>query len=171
MIVELERRTREEFFGDDAATHLDYAELWVASGKTLLDLAKSISGATGLHVMYESLRRYLLSQAENAAERLANARARGAHPLVEEALATAEGAEQLDKDQIPAAKLLTDTRLRVAEMWNRAELGTKAGVSVTVNVAGMHLDALRQRPAVVAVEPDLALESGANAPDYEIVTS
>lgn len=143
MKEELERRTRELFPLDPSATHLDYAEHWVADGGTLVSLAKSVSGSTGTHVMRETLRRYI-NAFDGAEARLGAARIHASHAMVEDAqdLADADHA----KEDVPRAKLRIDTKLKVAQLYNRTEFGeSKGGNSITINVNTLHLNALRNR--------------------------
>lgn len=164
MITELERRTREEFGPLSTETHADYAALWLENGGTLLSLAQSISGALGLQVMYASLNRYLReidAEWESAVQR---ARARGSYAMVDEAIGKAD--QQLDKDDVPAAKLSVDTKLKVAAMFNRSAFGENKGVNVSISLGSQALDAFRRRSVATArVVPELA----APAEDAEVI--
>jgi hypothetical protein len=163
MLAELERRTREEL--GDESTHLDYAEYWLESGKTMYDLARSISGALGMQVMYASLNRYIESLSENARDRLSHARARGAHPLVEQAISITS--RKIVKEDVPLAKLRADTRLRVAAMWNRDEFGAKPS-QVNINLNTLHIDALRQ--AYIAPPTQSLAIADAIDTEYELLS-
>lgn len=168
MVAELERRTREEF-GEEGGTHLDYVEQWLESGRTLYSLAQSIGGTIGMQVMYATLKRHIDSIAADAGDRIIHARASGAHALVEQSIGISNGrmSQPIDAQR---AKLRADTRLRVAALWNRDEFGQKPGVGVTINVNGLHLDALTHRPPQVAiVAAPLAITSDIDA-DYELVS-
>lgn len=149
MIDELTRRAHEEI-GDEAMP-LDYAEAWIASGKTILALAEELTRATGEQIMRERLTRYLHEQ-ENADSRLSRARARGAHAMVEDALTIADTPMET-REEIAQAKLRTDVRTWIAERWNREELGARNGPQINVSIGALHLDALRVR---VIAEPEQA---------------
>lgn len=167
MIAELEKRTRAEF-GEEPASHVDYAEVWIASGGTLLELARDISVVVMGKEQHDYIRREVLSKYLNglegqaSADTLSRARARGAHAL-------AEGARQLAKDTpanrdaVAAAKLEIETTLWLAERWNREELGQQRGPNVSITFNALHLDALRARATAVASVPAPALAAGDSA--------
>jgi hypothetical protein len=147
MILALDQRTRIHF-EDDEHTSLDYVDQWISGGGTLIQLAREIeeddSAAAGL--LAQHITRYLHSIFGEAAvtARIQLARQRGAHALVEKNLDTADTVK--GKDDVPAAKLQIDTRAWLAGKWNRPELGeSKAGVNVQINVAQLHVDAMRKR--------------------------
>ena len=74
------------------------------------------------------------------------------------------------RDKITLAKAKSDTKLRVASMWNQREFGQKAQANVSITFNTLHMDALRHSPtAIVAVEEQHAI-SGAIEPDYEIAS-
>lgn len=160
MIAELERRTREEMY--DGATHLDYAESWVASGRSILQLANEISAATKLDIFREALRRYLYElDPGKAQERLDRARAQCAYGLIESANTIADGAKE---ESIGVARLQVQTRQWTAERYNRDAFGTPKGPNISISIHGLHLDALRARtvseqdaiPAAIAQADELA---------------
>jgi hypothetical protein len=153
MILELDQRTRSHF-EDDEHTSLDYVDQWISGGDTLIQLAREIaednSAAEGL--LAQHITRYLSSIFGEAAvsARIQLARRRGAHALAERNLDTAD--EVKGKDDVPAAKLKIDTRIWLAGKWNRDELGeSKAGVNVQINVAQLHVDAMRKRAVTMQV--------------------
>jgi hypothetical protein len=146
IIAELTRRAIEKLERADA-TPLDYAEEWVASGDTLVGLAKDLSGVLGVEVWRAQLSKILHEIGGSEAEaRLERARRAGAHALAEASRDIADD-ESLEKDDVPRAKLRIDTRLRIAEAWNPSELGRKQGTVVNVTIGNLHLDSLRSRPA------------------------
>lgn len=155
MIAELTRRAHEEI-GDDA-TPLDYAVLWVENGKTILALAEDLTRTMQTTIDRPQLSHYL-NQQEEGETRLSAARARGAHALVEDAIAIAD--KPMDtKEEIAQAKLRTDVRTWIAERWNREELGTRNGPQINISVGNLHMDALRFR---VVEEPE---QMALTAPD------
>lgn len=104
---------------------------------------------------------------ERRADACARARARAADAIAERAVERAQetynraGLGFADKVEVAAAKLATDVDRWIAGIWNRDKYGEQRG-AVTVNLAVLHLDALRQptaalRPAERAVEalPDV----------------
>jgi hypothetical protein len=152
MIAELIRRGRELADEGDTRTDndlaLEYIDGWVSDGRTLLELAESLSAATGLDIYRHAVSKWVAEVAPGGDEgaALTRARARGAHALAEQAIMTA-GNAPAERDFIALSKLRIDTNLRVAEVWNRAEFGKQqpgASVSISLNVA--HLTALRDRP-------------------------
>lgn len=153
MIAELQRRAAEEH--GDANAVIEYVEDYVASGKTLTDLAKSISAVCRTHVMRESLSKFIHSLGENGEieARLLRARARGAHSIAEETLVIADEA---DEDDVQVAALKVKTRQWLAGKWNRDEFAEQKGTNVSISFNSLHLDALRTRAtAVGSVSPAL----------------
>ena len=157
--------TRAEF-GDDEASHLDFAELWVASGRTIQDLANVLTqrlfpaaeGQPPADVIYrEALSKYLSSLERAATEgTLARARARGAHALAEASVSLADTAT---KDTASAVGVQVRSRQWLAERWNAAEFGQQK-VGVSVNIGTLMLDALRQPlPARIAIPGAIAEEA------------
>ena len=159
MVKELERRTRELFPEDENATHLDYAEHYVANGGTLVSLALSVASATGTHVMRESLRRYI-HKMDGAEGRLGQARIHSSHAMVEESMAILDD-DDIKRDDVPRAKMRVDGKLKVAQMFNRAEFGENKSTQINVSLGSLHLAALRARemPQITArvIEDDEVL--------------
>lgn len=164
MVKELERRTRELFPEDENATHLDYAEHYVANGGTLVSLARSVAGATGTHVMRESLRRYI-TKMDGAEGRLGQARIHSSHAMVEESMEILD--DDIAREDVPRAKMRVDGKLKVAQMFNRAEFGENKNTQINVSLGALHIAALRARemPQITArvIEADdvLMIEEGA----------
>lgn len=154
MIAELERRRVAE----ELESQLEYAELWISSGGTILSLAESLSASLSPLVVHrEALSKHLNGLETGAEARLDSARARGSFALVEKAASIAD--QKHDKDDVPGVKLSVDTKLRVAAMFNRDQLGEKRGVNVSISLSGQTLDAFRRRSVATArVIP--ALEAG-----------
>ena len=154
MVEALEARTRAAFPGDETKTHLDLAELWLSSGKTMLALAEDLSGMMEwpegeerddkpLGCSAEMIRRHLVSSsgADETETRLSRARITGSHRLSDETLSIADKVKH--KDDVPAARLQVSARQWVAQQWNPAEFGQSKGGGVTVNICALHLDALK----------------------------
>lgn len=146
----------------DAALNAREDEIfdWIENGDTLYDIARR----AGVH--RGALTRWL-NRTEARTERFARARARAADNIADDArrdtdeLVKRAACGQADKVEVAAAKLATDVKRWTAGIWNRDRYGEQRG-AVTVNLAVLHLDALRQptaalRPAERAVEalPDV----------------
>jgi hypothetical protein len=154
MIAELERLTRQEF-GDEPASHLDYAELWVASGHTILELAdvlsKRIFPTPDGQEPVDRIHREALSKYLNGLEKqrdegtLTRARARASHALAEETLKLADGANE---DNVQVVALQVRSRQWLTEKWNAAEFGQQKP-GLTINIGTLMLEALRQPPPPV----------------------
>lgn len=166
MIAELTKRAAE--MGEPGASPLDYAVEWVASGKTVLDLAASLSAATGFDFLRESVSRYLHTFPE-AEQRLERARRRGAHGLVDQAVEIVDATEgEESREAIASAKLRADTRLWVAERWDRDGLGQKPSATVNLTINTLHIDALRRRATVALDAPDTPALPAVDAEDVTI---
>lgn len=146
LMGELERRTREEFAdesGECIATHLDYAVSWVASGKTIRALAEDIAATLGESMSREFVSRYFHTAfGDEANQRLTEARARGAHALVEEAQAIVDAAPE-QREALQKAKMRADMRTWLSERWNREEFGAPKGAHLQIDVAQLHINAMR----------------------------
>lgn len=57
------------------------------------------------------------------------------------------------KEDIAAARLANDADQWIAGVWNRQRYGQQNAASVTVNIGQLHMEALRQAPAIAAVRP------------------
>ncbi|MDI3304682.1 MAG: hypothetical protein QJR04_25370 [Burkholderia multivorans] len=129
---------------------------WIENGDTLYDIARR----AGVH--RGALTRWL-NRTEERTERFARARARAADNIADDARRDADELVKraelgmADKVDAAAVKLATDVKRWTAGVWNRDRYGEQRGPSVTINLAGLHLDALRQaqaalRPAERAAE-------------------
>jgi hypothetical protein len=147
MILELEQRTRS-YFEDDEHTVLDYVVAWTEEGGTLVKLAAEIAEDVRecKDLTSGQISTYLRSVFGEAQvkPRLDLARARGAHALAEKNLEATQLVKF--KDDVPAAKLKSDQVAWIAGKWNRPDFGEpRAGMNVNINIAQLHLDAMRQR--------------------------
>lgn len=142
MVAELTRRAIAEL-GEDAGP-LDYAEMWVASGNTILALANDLSATLSVTFLREQVTRYLHS-IEGAEERLTRARTRSARGLAEEALDIVDKASAESREALTKAKMQADVRHWMAERYDRDAFGQKQQTNVAISLNVLHLDALRAR--------------------------
>ena len=143
IIRELTNRARAEI--DDSAGPIDYAVMWVESGKTLAALAADITRVSGLTIEREQVSRVLNTITDDAAERLARARVRGGHAMVETTLEQTEAlADRVREEnaQVATQRELNSQRWRLAGVWN-PELREQRGANVSITLNNLHLDALR----------------------------
>jgi hypothetical protein len=156
---------REGFAGPDAP--LLWALSEIEAGVPVAQLWKVVQEEVGETSVRGWAYTVLYALAPDARQRVKEARKIGAHALVDEAL------EISDRPAGTAAeaasnRLAVDTRLRIAGIFNREELGDSAPkVQVSLSVAQLHLDALRRR-AVATVETPKQISDG---PDYEALPS
>lgn len=163
LIAELERRGKLE---DPPLSGLDYVCEWVAGGQTMRDLVRDVNVTTKLDLNLDTT---LLSSYVNATkegkQKMIQARAAAAHILAEQGMEILDDADE-DRDAIAKAKGRAEYRRWLAGAWNREAYGQQqAQVSVNVNLAQLHIDAMRKREIPV-VAPQPALEAGA---DYEVL--
>lgn len=135
----------------EECTPLEWVEHWVESGKTLVALADAISEVAGLTVERGQLSRIVNELEPGAEGRLANARTRGGHALLElnvadtDALSVSEDSALVQKQ-----RELNSQRSRIAAVWNRELAEQKGSTSVAITINTMHLDALRRANTVSA---------------------
>lgn len=147
MIDELERMTRERYDGEDdaaAMTPLDMLCDWVASGQTIVKLCDELEERTGHEYDTRQVTRYLERYGDVQA-RLTDARAEGAHNLIDNVIELVENSSETNEAQ---AKVRNQVSVRqwVAERWNRGAFGApKQGVNVQLNIGAMFLDSFRRR--------------------------
>jgi hypothetical protein len=145
LVLELEQRARVHFEGEPH-TILDYVCEWLADGKTMRALGNELSDKVNLDLSHAHIMAALTRHFDKAevTERLAEARERGAYAMVDDAVEDAVRVKH--KDDVPAVRVRNDARFWTAQRFNRRNLGEpKPGVNVTLNVAALHLDAMRQR--------------------------
>lgn len=169
LIAELERRTREAFEDEPEATHMDFVEDWQARGFTLNKLGQECGLGEN---MGEFISRYLSRTfgKENVSPRLADARARGAHRMVDQTLDLADKATE---DDVQVKRLQVATLQWTAEAWNRTDYGKQRGPVVNVSIAELHLEALKAvnakhsaLPAAIAVDAEvLSIEESTTSND------
>ena len=88
------------------------------------------------------------------------ARARAADHLAVETLAIADDVAE-DQAAIAKARLRTDTRKWLASKWNAAQYGDSKGVQVNLNLADLHLQAVKvvkpvHEPDTLTLEAEVA---------------
>jgi hypothetical protein len=170
---ELARRTADYFELSDAiageeTTHttLDYVADWVESGNTLKELAASLTTTLEHEVTYARLMATLREEhgAGTVEERLDASRARASHSLAEHALELVDAKADTNVEVSRAASRAR-TRQWMAERYNPSKYGQSKGVSVSVSVGSLHLDALRHLSTIVTPASQHALPSPAHNSD------
>lgn len=121
----------------------DRLEERIASGETVADLAREILRPDGVPISRNFLS-LLLHHDPVRSARLKALRPEQAAAMVDHALHLVDHAP-LDREGINKAKVQSDLRLKVAGFLDRQQWGEKQAVNVQVNVAELHLDALRHR--------------------------
>lgn len=129
---------------------LDYVACWVADGKTVKALALELTTELHFEVWAETLLRMLKRTfgelpTESA---LDAARVRASHAMAEEALELVDAQADTQVDVSRAASRAR-SRQWLAERYNPQRFGQSKGVTVSINVASLHLDALRSTPKAV----------------------
>ena len=151
LIAALEQRTRAELGdnepGEAPFTPLDLAVAHIASGGTILGLAREIAAEIGEPISRELLSRLLhTNYGPEADRRLNEARKQGAHAMVEEAREIVDNAP-VQRDAINHAKMRADARTWLASRFNREAFGEQRNVQVSVSPGQLHLQALQHRAA------------------------
>jgi hypothetical protein len=153
--------------GDPQYTRLDYVCCWLAEGKTVKSLAQELTDSLHFEVWAETLLRQLRRDyGEGAVDSaLDAARARASHSLAEEALDLVDKADRDSSSAVSKAQAQARSRQWMAERYNPGRFGSNKGVSVSISVSDLLLDALRARPKIVTGSP---LASIAHADAREI---
>lgn len=163
MIVELTRRAAEA--GEGAAPE-DVVCALVASGETLIEVARRLEQDTGLPISPGIVGAWMNADPKRKAA-LAEARKQSAPILAEQAMEILDDVDE-DRDAIAKAKAQADLRTWLASKYDRQTFGNDAAqVNVQLNLGQLHLDALRQRAAITATTAPMLPPAG---PDYETVT-
>lgn len=172
---ELAKRLAEYFEpeeGEPQPTALDYVCARVEGGTTTKALAQELTQSIGYEVDYAMLIRHLSAAfgAERTDQEIDTARARASHLHVETAL---EIVDEPQHDAAGVSRAASRARQRnwMAERQNRKGYGQDKGVSVSISVGSLHLDALRAATARVSAVPEQhALPSGsAVTVDAEVI--
>jgi hypothetical protein len=154
-------------FPDEQKDALDYVCAWLEDGKTMLELARSMTAEkypdaaidddTVIHFSPNIVRRVLLDlyDREKVDQRLRDSRTVGAHAMVDRATDILDSVDAYTKEAVSLAKERANVRLWSAPRYNRAELGDvpKTQVNVQVNNGEAHVTSMLRRRVVVA-RPD-----------------
>lgn len=144
---ELAKRASSAFDPDDdepTPTALDYVCYRIETRTTVKALAKELAEATSYPIDDAMLSRFLRAQYgdENTDHALDAARARASHGYAEESIEILDG-YAADSTDVSRAQSRARGRQWLAERWNSAKYGNQKGVSVSVSIGSLHLDALR----------------------------
>lgn len=138
----------------------------IASGETVADVARTVLKPDGQPISRNFLSTLLHADPARSAQ-VYRARDEGSDAMVDDGLHLVDKA-QSDRDSIAKAKVQAEMRLKVAGFISRERWGeTKQAVTVTVNAATLHVDALRHR-IIEACRPVAALgreSTEGSAPD------
>lgn len=144
----------------------------IASGETVADVARTLLKPDGQAISRNFLSTMLHADPERSVS-VYKARDEGSDAMVDDGLHLVDRA-QSDRDSIAKAKVQAEMRLKVAGFISRERWGeAKQAVSVSVNVASLHVDALRHRivEASQPVDGMLAEGNGGSAGDSEVSVS
>lgn len=162
---ELTRRTKQAFEVEEnepIPSSLDYVCSLIESGQTAKAIAADLSLSLPFQVDYAMLMRYLRAEhGENTDSDLEQARARASHSLVEDALTIVDAPVFTMMDVSQAASRARQ-RNWMAERYNPSKYGQSKGVSVSVTVGSLHLDALKHVSTLVTGTAQRALPSPAH---------
>ncbi len=155
MLAELERRAHiASQEAGEAITPLQYVCEWVAGGQTMRELIDDMN-VTEPNLELNSYSGILGSWVNGTKEgksMMLEARATAAHALAESGMGIIDDADE-DRDAIAKAKARSDYRKWLASCWNAPQYGQQQQqVQVNVNLAQLHIEAMRKRemPRVVA---------------------
>lgn len=114
-----------------------------------LGAGKSLRNACiAVGVASESGLLWLMKQDSTVADRVADARKSGAHAIASQVMDIADDvAEFALADPVRVAEMRIKARQWTAGKLDREAYGETKGAQVTVNIAGLHLEALRRQPA------------------------
>lgn len=156
MIEELERLTKD-YFDEDTGSTLDYAVAQIQSGKTIADMARSITTSLNVPISREMVTSYLHSLPE-AHERIAGAKPTQALAMIEEAIAIVD---EKPTDKLAVSWAMNKARVREshARMINPEFQQQKQQGGLTLNIGALHLSALRMTNVELtrALEHDTSL--------------
>src|SRR5437660_836229 len=126
----------------------------IASGESISHVASTFLRPDGVSISFAFFSRLLHQDPEREAP-LAEAKRLRAEAWADEALKVSDETIP-NRDDIAKAKLRIETRLRLASLADRTQYGeSRQDVNVTVNVASLHVDALRHR-TLDALSPSVA---------------
>lgn len=152
-----------EILTEDTHSTLDYVADWIESGNTLKELSAELTVELGHEVTYARLMAVLREThgADGTDQRLSASRARASHSLAETALELVDASAETQVDVSRAASR-AKTRQWMAERYNPREYGQQKGVSVSLSIGSLHLDALRAVSPIVTGSAQHALPSPAH---------
>lgn len=142
LMEELDTRARDT----ECDGPVDYAMAWLEEGGTLSSLALDIAATTGLPPMRATLDRILRKHDSEYEQKVTRARSIGALAMAENTLSIADTA---DEHNHQVSRLRIQSRQWVAERFNKDQLGGNKGVSVSVTVGSLHLQALQAVSTIV----------------------
>lgn len=125
---------------------LEWIEEYLENGGNFVKLAESFTVHTGIEITRSILDRVVNSLDESAAERVRQARAKGAHALVEGQTERIDHLS-LDKDEIARERLRVTNTQWVAGRANKKEFGDAPAVGINMSFGALHLDTLRRLSA------------------------
>ena len=124
----------------------------LASGETVTDIARTFTRPDGQAISRSFLSNLLHKDPERS-QLAYKAKVEGASAMVDHALRIVDSAP-IDRDSIAKAKVMADMRVRVAGFLDREQFGERRdGMTVNVNMASLHLDALRHRELPTVAVP------------------
>jgi len=130
----------------------------IASGQNDTEIANSLPRPDGQPISRSFFNTKLHQNVPR--EQIEAARREGAASKLDHAELTARGCPT-DRDSVQKARLVVDTDIRLAGLLDRERFGdSKQAVSITVNAATLHVDALRHRQ-VGMLAPQIGLDSSA----------
>lgn len=148
-----ETQRRMKLLDDESAEILEQLE----QGESMRRIAVRITDKLEEPISEALIGRWLQLPANEALairarERAANSRAERVLDRTDE-LVTHVALGIKGRDDIAAVREANAVDQWIAGIWNRNKYAQQNGVAVTVNVANVHLDSLRQAPAVAAHRP------------------
>jgi hypothetical protein len=162
---------REGFEGSQAG--LEWVLSEVEAGVPIATLWKAVEEEAGETSTRQWAYTVIYGLSKDARARLKEARSIGAHALVDEALEITDAAMPggsrpvTNAAEAASVRLAVDTRVRLAGLLNRQELGDSPQLAVQLNVGALMLDAFRRMPPPARAYTQPALPSG--EPDVEVL--
>jgi hypothetical protein len=162
---------REGFEGPEAG--LEWVLSEVEAGVPVARLWQVVQEEAGETSTRQWAYTVIYGLSKDARARLKEARSIGAHALVDEALEITDAAMPggsrpvTNAAEAASVRLAVDTRVRLAGLLNRQELGDSPQVAVQLNVGQLMLDAFRQTRVLPHAHVQPALSSG--EPDVEVL--
>ena len=173
--MRLKKKLAEIAKREGLASPIEWIVSQIASGVTVTQMAKDVAAMELDEHRSEVFSRNWYSMIVNrlpvqegerpAKEQIAAARREAAYVLLDHALEISDEPAH-DSASVQRNRLRSDVRLRMAALWNREELGDRAGVAVHLDLGALHIEALRQRQCeMMTAYSQPVLQSG--EADYE----